>query len=71
VSDMMENVVVSQRFQVTIPKSVREKLNITPGEKIGVIEKDEVIHLIPIKDIRKMRGKFPKIKVGNLRDETL
>ena len=67
----METVVVSQRFQVTIPNRVREKLNITHGEKIGVIEKDGIIHLIPIKDIKKMKGKFPKIKVKGLRDELL
>ncbi|MDI6917099.1 MAG: AbrB/MazE/SpoVT family DNA-binding domain-containing protein [Thermoplasmatales archaeon] len=54
---MMKTVVVSQRFQVTIPKRAREKLNITPGEKIGVIEKDGIIHLISIIDTSKpLRG---------------
>jgi AbrB family looped-hinge helix DNA binding protein len=52
----MSKVKLSPKFQVVIPQSVREKLNLKPGEQIVVIEKEGIIHLIPLKPIKQMRG---------------
>jgi len=62
-------VTLSSKFQVVIPRDVREKLNLTPGQKIVVIEKDGVLHLIPQKPIKEMRGFVKGIDTKELRDE--
>jgi len=52
-----------------IPRNVREKLNLKPGQKIVVIEKDGVLHLIPQKPVKETRGFAKEIDTSNLRDE--
>lgn len=52
----METVTVSPKFQVVIPRSIREALDIKPGEKIQVLLYKGRLEFIPLKDIKKMRG---------------
>ena len=52
----METVTVSPKYQVVIPKAIREKLGILPGKKIQVIPYDDRIELIPIRPAVEMRG---------------
>lgn len=52
----MEAVLVSPKFQVVIPRAVREALRIYPGQKIQVIQYEDRIELIPIRPTREMRG---------------
>lgn len=52
----MQSVTVSPKYQVVIPKTVRESLNLRPGQKIQVIEYAGRIELIPERDIRDLRG---------------
>lgn len=52
----METVTVSFKFQVVIPRSIRESLNIRLGQKVRVIPYEGRIELIPLKPIQEMRG---------------
>jgi AbrB family looped-hinge helix DNA binding protein len=52
----METVTISPKFQVVIPRVVRESLGIKPGQKVQVIAYDDRIELVPVKPARKMRG---------------
>ena len=52
----MEKVTVSTKFQVVIPKKVRELLGIKPGQKIQVIAYMGRIELIPVQPIKMARG---------------
>lgn len=52
----METVKISTKYQVVIPRFIREKLNITPGQKVQTILYNNRIELIPIQPIKKMRG---------------
>ena len=52
----MEAVTVSPKYQVVIPRKVREALKITPGLKIQVIAYYNRIELIPVREISQMRG---------------
>ena len=52
----METVTVSPKFQIVIPRSVREALDLHPGEKIQIIRYENRIEFIPVKNIKKMRG---------------
>jgi len=66
----MATVTVSPKYQIVIPREVREALRIRPGQKIEFVEFDGVIHLIPIpEDIRKMRGILKGIDTTVKRDK--
>lgn len=52
----MNAVTVSPKYQIVIPKSVREHMGIRPGEKLQVICFDDRIELIQIRPMREMRG---------------
>jgi AbrB family looped-hinge helix DNA binding protein len=52
----MISVTVSPKYQVVIPKSVRESLNLRPGQKMQVVEYEGRIELIPERDIKELRG---------------
>ncbi len=52
----METVTVSPKFQVVIPKKIRERLNLVPGQKIQAIVYRDRIELIPVHPIKEMRG---------------
>ena len=49
--------------------NARKKINLKPHQKIVKIEKDGVIHLIPQKSIREMRGFLKGMDTSQLRDE--
>jgi AbrB family looped-hinge helix DNA binding protein len=52
----MQTVTVSPKFQVVIPREVRESLHLRPGQKMQVIEYAGRIELIPERDIADLRG---------------
>jgi len=47
---------ISSKYQVVIPKQVREKLNLKPQQKLTVIEKDRMLILIPPTSLESLRG---------------
>ncbi|OGP56255.1 MAG: AbrB family transcriptional regulator [Deltaproteobacteria bacterium RBG_13_52_11] len=49
-------VTVSPKFQVVIPRAVREALGIKPGQKIQVVHYDNRVELIPFKSAKRTRG---------------
>jgi AbrB family looped-hinge helix DNA binding protein len=52
----METVTISARFQVVIPKVSREKLGLSPGQKVQVLLYGDRIELIPLQPARRQRG---------------
>ena len=52
----MGKVTISPKYQVVIPKDIREKLALEPGQKIEALAYDDRIELIPVRPIRQMRG---------------
>ena len=52
----METLTVSPKFQVVIPKEIRESLKLAPGQKIQALLYENRIELIPVRPIKKMRG---------------
>ncbi len=49
-------VTISPKFQVVIPKAIREKLSLSPGQKVQAIAYDDRIELIPLRPMKEMRG---------------
>ena len=52
----MTTVILSPKYQVVIPKTVREKLNLKPGQKLQIINVGDRIEFVPIQDIKEARG---------------
>jgi AbrB family looped-hinge helix DNA binding protein len=52
----VDTVTISPKFQVVIPKEIRERLKLSPGQKVQAIVYEDRIELIPVRPMRKMRG---------------
>ncbi|MEO6994492.1 MAG: AbrB/MazE/SpoVT family DNA-binding domain-containing protein [Lacunisphaera sp.] len=52
----METVTISPKFQVVIPQRIREAMGLRSGEKAHVIPYRNRIEIIPVRDVRKLRG---------------
>jgi AbrB family looped-hinge helix DNA binding protein len=52
----MQTVTISPKFQVVIPQRVRESMGLRSGEKAHVISFRNRIEIIPLRDIKKLRG---------------
>lgn len=52
----MKSVTISPKYQVVIPREVRQSMEIKPGSKVQVLLYENRIELIPIKNLRRMRG---------------
>ena len=52
----MEPVKISPKYQIVIPKKVRESLRLRPGQRVYVIPLGDRIELGPERRISEMRG---------------
>jgi len=65
----MQTVTVSPKYQVVIPKAVREALRLQPGQKMQVIEDNGRIEFIPERNIKELRGFLKGINTEFKREE--
>lgn len=65
----MNTVTVSPKYQVVIPKQIRLSAGIRPGQKLEVFRIGDTIEMVPVKDIRSMRGSLPGLKTTVDREE--
>lgn len=52
----METVLISPKFQVVIPKSVRESIGLKAGTRIQIILYGTRIELVPLRKPKALRG---------------
>lgn len=65
----METVTLSPKFQVVIPRSIREALDLTPGEKLRVVRYSDRVEYIPVRPIKEMRGYLAGIDTAIERED--
>ena len=65
----MTTLTISPKFQVVLPKAIREALGLEPGQKIQAIAYGDRIELIPVRPAREMRGFLRGIETDVERDE--
>ena len=52
----MATVTVSPKFQIEIPKEIRQPMNLAPGDKLEIVSLSGRIEIVPVKPIKTMRG---------------
>ena len=52
----MDVVTVSPKFQVVVPRAIRERLGLQPGQKVQALVYQNRVELIPRRAPRAMRG---------------
>ena len=66
--DAVEKVTISPEFQVVIPRSIRERLNLRPGQQIQVIPYEDRIEFIPLRPASELRGFLRGMPTDLVRD---
>jgi AbrB family looped-hinge helix DNA binding protein len=66
----MASVTLSSKFQFSIPKAVREELNLRAGQQFAVITKGDIISLVPIPDLAELRGIAKGADTSDYRDRS-
>ncbi len=64
----MTAVTISPKFQVVIPKEVRDQLNLVPGQKVQAIAYGNRIELIPLRPAAALRGMLRGLDTSIERD---
>jgi AbrB family looped-hinge helix DNA binding protein len=65
----MDTVTISPKYQVVIPKTIRENLDLHPGQKVQALQYGERVELVPLKSAREMRGFLRGIDTSVPRDD--
>jgi AbrB family looped-hinge helix DNA binding protein len=65
----MNTVTVSSKFQVVIPRQVRESMDLQPGTRVQVLQYENRIELIPMRETKTLRGFLQGIDTEVPRDE--
>ena len=66
----MAQATVSTKYQVVIPKDIREEVRLASGQVVQVIAKGGVISLVPDRPLRELRGFVRGIETEGYRDKT-
>jgi len=65
----MTSVTVSPKYQIVIPKEIRESMGIVAGQKVQITSYQGRIELIPLKPMKELRGFLKGIDTTVLRDK--
>ncbi len=65
----MVSVTLSSKYQVVIPKPVRERLELKPGTKLEVIDIEGHVELHPFKPLKELFGFTPGVSSKGIRDK--
>ncbi|HUW59536.1 MAG TPA: AbrB/MazE/SpoVT family DNA-binding domain-containing protein [Candidatus Bathyarchaeia archaeon] len=67
----MNSVKVSPKYQIVIPKQIRESMKIKPGEMMQVFELRGLIEVVRVRPIRSLRGRYRGVDTSVDRDAGL
>ena len=64
----METVTISPKYQIVIPQRIRVAMGLRSGEKIRMLTFRNRIEVIPVRDIKSLRGYLKGIDTSFVRD---
>lgn len=65
----MATVTISPKYQIVIPKDIREALELVPGQKVQAIAYEGRIELVPVQSASALRGFLKGIDTDVPRDD--
>ncbi len=66
----MATATVSSKYQVVIPKEIRQEISIRQGQVVQVIAKGGVITLVPDRPLSDLRGSLRGSDTSGVREKT-
>ena len=60
---------ISPKFQIVIPKEVRDKLHLSPRQRLQVVEKGGIITLVPEVPLKSLKGALKGMSKTDLREK--
>lgn len=65
----MTQVTISPKYQVVIPREIREKLTLHKGQKVTVMTKGDLIVLVPDLPLKHYRGFLKGMSTEGIREK--
>ncbi len=65
----MATVRLSAKFEIVIPREIREGLGLRPGQQMTLLEHENSLTITPEQPLKKLRGILRRTKVDDLRDK--
>ena len=65
----MAQAIVSTKYQIVIPKAVRQDAGIQSGQVVQIIARNGVVTIVPDQPLKNLRGYLRGMKVKNLREK--
>ncbi len=62
---------ISSKFQISIPKKIREELHIKSGQQFIFIARGNCLELVPKRNIKDLRGSLTGANTDNIRDRVV
>jgi AbrB family looped-hinge helix DNA binding protein len=59
---------LSSKFQLAIPKALRDQLDLKAGQQFTLIAKGNIIELVPVRSLIAARGSFAGCNPDDYRD---
>jgi AbrB family looped-hinge helix DNA binding protein len=65
----MTRVRLSSKFQIVVPREIRERLRLRPGQQMTLLERGNTITVIPDQPLEKLRGILKGTPLDDLREK--
>jgi AbrB family looped-hinge helix DNA binding protein len=52
----MSSITVSSKYQIVIPRKIRDSLRIKPGQKLQILQYKNRLEIVPLRPMKEMRG---------------
>lgn len=65
----MRPVTISSKFQVVIPREIREQFGLKPGQKLAFIPYNGTLRVVILPSIKEARGMLKGINTEDIREE--
>jgi AbrB family looped-hinge helix DNA binding protein len=62
-------ITLSSKYQVVIPKEVRERLHLKPGIKMQVVSYGTYVEFVPVGPMKKIRGSLKGMDTEIIREK--
>ena len=66
----MTQAILSTKYQLVIPREIRQRLHLRSGQKMIFLVKGDIITLVPERPLSELKGIARGIKPGPLREKT-